>query len=127
MNINKKLLLLGKSLFFMSLWSALFSFGLHLMFDINFWGSFIIATILQIIAPLAYNKYVVVNSLKSSLEEYNKKPYKQYRIPLTCQSCGSNEDIDVDLNNTTYKCSNCHRTNAIYVSFTTAVVFDSNE
>jgi DNA-directed RNA polymerase subunit RPC12/RpoP len=95
------------------------------MFAINFWGTFLLTATIQFIFPHLYEKYAIYQNVRAAVDEYNKKPYKKYNIPLTCQYCGREEGVDIDLEDTTYKCGNCSRTNAIYVTFTTAAISES--
>lgn len=125
MNNYKKILLVFKSLGILGIISTIFAFSLLWMFAINFWGTFILCSMIQIIFPFIYEKYVLYRSVQDTLDEYRQKPYKKYNIPLTCQYCGREEGVDIDLEDTTYNCANCKRPNAIYVTFTTAVISDA--
>jgi hypothetical protein len=121
----KKFLLLLQSILTMGVISSGVGLAIWWMFAINFWGVFLLTSIVQLIFPRLYDKFLYSKAIKDGLDEYNAKPYKKYQITLACQSCGHRENIDVDLNDTVYKCDHCHRMNGIYVTFTTAVISDT--
>lgn len=84
------------------------------------WVAFYVLLIFLGDYGLRYIKDVMI--IKKSLDIYNSKPYKQYAIDTTCQSCGHKEVQAIDFDTLEYKCENCKRKNAIYVTYTTAAV-----
>jgi len=124
MNASKKILLIVKSLLLLGGISTVCAFALLLMFGINFWGTFALTVLIQFIFPPIIERWTFSKKIQDAVNEYNSKPYKKYNIPLTCQYCGVQENVDIDLEDTRYKCANCERTNAIYVAFTTAIISD---
>lgn len=124
MNTSKKILLICKAISIIVATSSLIAWSFMTLFAVNFWAMFIIGVVLQLIFPELKDTYIFSKNVRDSLKEYADKPFRKYEIPLTCQYCGSKEVIDVDLNNTTYKCQTCDRKNAVYVSFMTAAISD---
>lgn len=122
MTTNKKILIIVLSLLGIATISAISGFAFHAIWGLDYWGVFCLSALIQFAAPLAVERYTFSKKIQKSVEEYASKPYRKYEIPLTCQYCGHSEAVDVDLNNTIYKCSTCERRNAVYVSFMTAVI-----
>ena len=99
-----------------------FGLGMNLVFGLSSLGAGVLAFIAQIGGYLFYDKVVEYNLLKSAIDDFKSKPYKEYNIPLSCQYCGKAENINVDLNETIYECSNCKRKNGIHVTFMTTAM-----
>ncbi len=76
-----------------------------------------------------YNSHLEL--LKREIEEYSSKDYKKYILPLTCQACGKENTVELDLENTEFTCKFCGVENAIYTNFSTVVktspMYDVND
>jgi DNA-directed RNA polymerase subunit RPC12/RpoP len=122
MKTNKKLLFLAVSLGITSLISGGLSLGFSAFFSIPFWGSFWFFFCAQILGSLAWDRYMETNKIVSEVKAYNMKPYKKYFIPLNCAHCGHKNEIEIDLTDTEFRCSNCLKYNGIHVNFMTAAI-----
>lgn len=122
MKTSKKILAILTSLTVVSGIAALISTGGSMLFGLPFWGIFTLVSALQLIVPSIvdglYAKYI----LKKNIDEYNNKPYKQYPIKTACQHCGNLAVLNLDLDDTEYVCGNCHKHNAVHVTFMTAAI-----
>jgi len=122
MKTSKKILAVVTSLTIVSAIATLISGGCFLLFGLSFWGVFGLTVGAQLIVPAVvdglYSKYI----LKKHVEEYNSKPYKQYPINTACQHCGNMAILNLDLDDTEYVCGNCHKHNAVHVTFMTAAI-----
>jgi DNA-directed RNA polymerase subunit RPC12/RpoP len=122
MTTQKKLLIVFLVLLAIAAISATAGFAGAVLFGLHYWGVFALTALVQFIIPLAAERYTFSKKIQEAVKEYANKPFRKYEIPLTCQYCGHSETVDVDLNNTVYKCSTCDRKNAVYVSFMTAII-----
>lgn len=122
MTTNKKILAIVISILGIAAISTVAAFSFFYLAGLHFWGVFGFATLVQILAPWAAERYTFSQEVQNTVKEYANKPFRKYEIPLTCQYCGHSEPVDIDLTNTTYKCSTCERKNAVYVYFQTAVM-----
>lgn len=57
-------------------------------------------------------------------EEYQSLDYKKYIVPLMCRGCGKENNVEMDLSNTEFRCKYCSKSNAIYINFTVASITD---
>lgn len=67
-----------------------------------------------------FDKHKQEKIIKDALAKYEGLEYKKYLIPLTCQECGKENNVELDLTKTEFKCRFCERKNAIYINFSTA-------
>jgi hypothetical protein len=85
----------------------------------------------QLANELETNYTAHVDLLKKEIEEYASKDYKKYILPLTCQACGKENTVELDLENTEFTCKFCEVENAIYTNFSTVVktspMYDVND
>jgi hypothetical protein len=121
MKTSKKLLVITMAVMLVVLISVIIGNCVFYAFGWNAWAVGILAFLAQVwsksIWEYCMDKFVILKEL----QKYNAKPYKEYRIPLTCQTCGQTQPVDIDLATTTvYECRNCHRRNGIHIQFTTA-------
>lgn len=122
MKTSKKILILVVSLGITSLLSAGLAMGLYSFFSVSFWSSFWFFFCSQILGSLAWDRYGETNKIIEAVNEYNKKPYKKYIIPLNCAHCGHKNEIELDLTDTEYRCTNCLKYNGIHVNFMSAAI-----
>ena len=121
MKTSKKILLIITSLGITSGLSAALAGGIS-MLGYSFWLSYWFLCAFQIICPIIWNRYYETRNIINLIKEYNAKPYKKYEIPLDCANCGSKNNIEIDLTETEFRCTNCQKFNGIHVSFMTAVI-----
>lgn len=101
---------------------AIIAIGLFYIMGIPFLMTFITLVASSILFEQFVEKGVNAKRLADFTDKYSKLPYKKYIIKLDCQSCGFPNSADVDLDsNTEFVCTRCHRKNAIYTTFTTAI------
>lgn len=114
---------------------AVLGVGLHMLFGVSALAVGLTTVALQWFYNYWYTYHKQFNLVTESLAEqqatideslahYNALEYKKYKIPLTCQGCGRNNDVELDLTNTEFVCSFCELDNAIYINFTTATKTD---
>lgn len=128
MKINKKILIIAVSLGISSLISLGLSWGVVALFDISFLGSFLFFLALQFLIHFIINDwYESTNVIKEQkeikevLQEYNKKPFKQYLLELNCSHCSAKNEVVLDLDEETeFKCTNCGKDNVVYTNIMTA-------
>jgi hypothetical protein len=121
MKTSKKILIISIVVAFIFLVAAVFGW-VGTAFGLPFWPITVGICVLQIVGKILFDRYYEYNLLKTSLEEYTSKPYKEYLVPLICQVCGKTDNVSMDLTKTEYRCTNCERMNAIYVTFATAAM-----
>lgn len=102
--------------------SAGIAFGLNLLFNFSIWGSMLVAMTLQISWSLFRSEYLEGKQFLQLAKEYASKPYRKYIIPLNCAHCGSNNEIEIDLTDTEFRCDNCKKYNGIHTNFMTAAI-----
>ena len=123
MTNNKKLLLIFRSLLIIGSISTGISFLLNWIFPVlPFWGLLILITILQFPLNTFLDRYSAYRESIGLLREYAAKPFRKYNIALNCSYCGKETPVDVELTDTTFKCGNCQRTNALYITFMPAAM-----
>lgn len=122
MKTSKKILAVITSLALVALISGLIASGCHIIFGLSFWGIFNMVVGLQLIVPYAFESIWSKYVLQKQLTEYNNKPYKQYPIKTACQHCGNVATLNLDLDDSEYICGNCHKHNAVHVTFMTAAM-----
>jgi hypothetical protein len=122
MKTSKKILIACFSVGVSLLLSILITLGLSIFINVSFW--YMVSAIVGIIFITNYflEYHRETNIIKQELKKLNEKPFKEYTIESTCQSCGHKQNVIIDLTNLEYKCDYCKRTNAIYVNFMTAAV-----
>jgi phage FluMu protein Com len=121
MKTSKKILIIIKALFLLGITSCLLAWPTALIFPIVSFPLWVLTYVVLIFLGdygLQYVRDTLI--IKRKLEEYNSKPYKQYAIDTVCQYCGHKEVQTVDLDKLEYKCEQCKKVNAIYVTFMTA-------
>lgn len=121
MRTSKKLLLIGIALGLVLFVAGTVAWAASAI-GLSYWPIFSGMVTLQIIGKMLFDRFVEFNYIKKSMDEYNKKPYKEYQVPLICQICGKTDNVAMDLSETEYRCTGCHRKNAIYVTFATAAL-----
>lgn len=122
MKTSKKLLYIGTSVLITSLISAGLAAGMFAIFGISFPHAFFFWFAAQVLGFLAWERYGETQKILKSVEEYNKKPYKKYWIPLNCAHCGHKNEIEIDLTDTEFRCPNCLKFNGIHVNFMAAAI-----
>lgn len=122
MRTSKIILLFIWSVGIVFLLSCLLSAGLSSLFAVPFFPMVGASMVVIFIFNYLLQYYRDIRVIKNELSKLNAKPYKQYEIESTCQSCGNRQMVAVDLDNLEYSCDKCKKTNAIYVSFMTAAV-----
>jgi hypothetical protein len=122
MKTSKKILFIILSILLVGLISTGLAFGIELFFAFSFWKSFVFVSVLQLLVPILWDRYYVSKQLIAIANDYNSKPFRKYIIPLNCSHCGFKNDIDIDLNETEFKCTNCKKDNGIHLAFQTAAI-----
>lgn len=122
MKTSKKILAVIVSLAIMATIATLLASGAYAVFGLSFWGIFELAIGTQLIIPYLFENVWEKYVLKKQIDEYNSKPYKQYPIKTACQHCGNLAVLNLDLDDTEYVCGNCHKHNAVHVTFMTAAI-----
>jgi len=122
MRLSKKILLIIVSIALIFGMSWLIAFGGFHLLNMHFWGVFSLTTALQLILPRIYDAFVEKYFIVKTITEYNSKPYKQYPINTACQHCGNIATLNLDLDDSEYVCGNCHKHNAVHVTFMTAAL-----
>ncbi len=122
MKLSKKVLIFALSLFLTFSLASVLSLGVSAFTNISFWPltGFFMGLIWVINYFLQYYRDTLV--IEKHLKEINSKPYKDYTLESTCQSCGHKQNVAVNLEDLEYTCDRCKRKNAIYVTFMTAAV-----
>jgi DNA-directed RNA polymerase subunit RPC12/RpoP len=64
----------------------------------------------------------ISNLPAEEVKAYNQKPYKKYLIPLNCAHCGHKNEIEIDLTDTEFRCTNCLKYNGIHTNFMAAAI-----
>ena len=122
MKTSKRILVVMVSLLLVTIIAASLASGLQFLLGYPFWQLFYSFVGLQLIAPKITDYLYEKLILKKVLDEYNSKPYKQYAINTACQHCGNVSTMNLDLDDTEYKCGNCQKGNAVHVTFMTAAI-----
>ena len=122
MKTSKKILIVITSIFFVSLISTLIASGCYAAFGLSFWGIFGLTLGAQLTIPYIWENVWEKYIIQKQLNEYNSKPYKQYPIQTACQHCGNIATLNLDLDDSEYLCGNCHKHNAVHVTFMTAAI-----
>jgi hypothetical protein len=122
MKTSKKILFLTISLGITSLISGGLALGINAFFSIPFWGSFWFFVCAQILGSLAWDRYMETERIVAEVKAYNQKPYKKYLIPLNCAHCGHKNEIEIDLTDTEFRCTNCLKYNGIHTNFMAAAI-----
>jgi len=122
MKTSKKILFLAISLGITSLISGGLALGLNAFFSIYYWGSFWFFFCSQILGSLAWDRFGETNKILAEVKEYNKKPFRKYLIPLNCAHCGHKNEIELDLTDTEFRCTNCLKHNGIHTNFMTTAI-----
>jgi|TARA_R110000803_G_scaffold51753_2_gene106786 hypothetical protein len=100
--------------------SFLVGLGLFLLFDISWWGITAIGVGLQWFYTYWHKHHKEYNRIEESLVKYDALEFKQYLVPLTCQGCAMENDVELDLTETEFVCVGCGVKNSIWINFTTA-------
>lgn len=126
MKTSKKLLIVAISLFFTSIISACLALGAITFFGASFWYAFWFFNALQIGGSVAWDKFYesrnTVRILEEHAKEFANKPFRKYLIPLQCSHCSHTNEIEIDLNDTEFRCEGCKKYNGVHVNFTTAAI-----
>lgn len=122
MKTSKKILYAIISFIIIGIISGGLSIGLELFLGFAFWKSFFFVSVIQLVAPMLWNKYYESAQLIELAREYTSKPFKRYMINLNCAHCGHINSIDMDLAETEFKCVNCKKDNGIHIEFMTAAI-----
>lgn len=125
MKTSKKILLLFVSLTIVCAISTIIAYSLFFLFNISFWGIFGLSTAVQIGWSIFRFQYIEEKERKATLAlmtEYLSKPFRRYIIEMNCAHCGHKNEIEVDLNNTEFKCENCKKYNGLHVNFMAAAI-----
>lgn len=98
------------------------SAGLYFTFAIPFMPAAITLILFSALFDQILTKSINAKRLADFTDKYSKLQYKKYMVELTCQSCNYTNVVELDLTkNTEFVCERCHRKNAIYTTFTTAI------
>lgn len=122
MKTSKKILIIFSSLFLTACLSAGLSFGTAFLLDWSFWPLFWLFFSCQILISFCYDRFYESKKLLDAVKEYTSKPYKKYIIPINCGHCGSKNELEIDLTDTEFKCSNCKKYNGIHINFMAAAI-----
>lgn len=122
MKTSKTILLFATSILITSTISAGLAGGLYGFFNIAFWNSFWFFFCLQVLGSFLWDRYAETNQIVAAVKEYNNKPYRKYLIPLNCGHCGYKNEIEIDLTDNEFQCSNCLKNNGIHVNFMAAAI-----
>ena len=122
MRTSKKILAILLSLIAVVAVSAMVSTPIYFIFGFPFWPMVCGVSGLFIIANYLSQYWQENKIIKAEFAKLKEKPYQDFLIDSTCQYCGHRESIRMDLNSLEYKCTQCKKTNAIYISFMTAAV-----
>jgi hypothetical protein len=94
-------------------------------FNINFWSSFFLITIIQIVIWNIF-QYIQESKLIKFHAEQEQQVFEQLSkqsVVVPCQSCGHESLVPIGLDrNNTFDCDKCNKTNAIYIDIETAIV-----
>lgn len=100
----------------------LISVGLYFMLSVSLLWSLLTTISLSIVIDKIIDKVINAKRLADFTDRYSKLPYKTFMTQLQCQACGHTNITSIDLtDNTEFVCASCHRKNAIYTTFTTAI------
>jgi hypothetical protein len=102
--------------------SSLVGVGLGFILNIPWWTIAMSLIGIQWYFTYWLDKHKHTKLIKDALTKYESLDYKKYRIPLTCQECGRENNVELDLTNTEFTCKFCERKNAIYINFSTASI-----
>jgi hypothetical protein len=122
MKTSKKILIAILSIGISFVLSILVTLGILAFIAIPFWPVVGACMALIFIVNYFLEYYRDTEVIQKELKKLNDKPFKEYTIESTCQSCGHKQNVVIDLNELEYKCDHCKRSNAIYVNFMTAAV-----
>ena len=122
MKTSKKILMLVTSIGITAITSAAATVILSIFWTVPFWSTVACLSVVQIAATVAWDNLYESRRVVKAVEEYNSKPYRRYMIELNCAHCGIKNEVDVDLNETEFRCNNCRKFNGIHVNFITAAV-----
>jgi DNA-directed RNA polymerase subunit RPC12/RpoP len=122
MKTSKKILVLLLSLTITFVISSILTVGLGIFTTVPFWPATSSFMILIWLINYFFQYYRDTYVIQSELKKLNSKPYKDYTMESTCQSCGHKQNVVVNLEDLEYSCDRCKRKNAIYVTFMTAAV-----
>ena len=89
-----------KLLLALSLWvlpSTMLGLGLWYLFDISWIGIALTGIAAQWFYSYWAKHHREYNRIEKSLERYDSLEYKQYLVPLTCQECGKENEVELDL------------------------------
>ena len=125
MKTSKRLLLLLGFFVVTALVAAVLSIP-AILFGYSFFLSFIFWAGVQVAVSYWYDRYVELNIMEDTKAKVLAKPFREYTIVLPCQSCGHNNEVLTDLNNSTFRCTRCKRKNAIHTTFMSTVESDVN-
>lgn len=125
MNTPKKILTIGLSIGAIVLIASLAGWAVSAIFGVSFWAVFTLVVLGQLATPYLFEQYTYSKKIRNAVQEYANKPYKKYQIKLNCQYCSHSQPVEIDLDDTVFKCEQCERKNAIYVAFTPVAI--SNE
>jgi DNA-directed RNA polymerase subunit RPC12/RpoP len=122
MKTSKKILIAILSIGISFVLSILVTLGVSIFISLPFWS--MVGACMGLIFTVNYflEYHRDTNIIRQELKKLNEKPFKEYTIESTCQSCGHKQNVVIDLNELEYKCDHCKRSNAIYVNFMTAAV-----
>jgi hypothetical protein len=122
MKTNKKILLIATSVAITVVISILLALGLYIIFGWNIIGCSLFFTVLQLSWSIYRSEYLDRKKIVEAVQEYSKKPYKKYLIPINCGHCGSKNELEIDLTDTEFQCDNCKKYNGLHVNFMAAAI-----
>ena len=122
MKTSKKILLVAVSLIVTSLISAGIALGCSVFFGLAFWHVFWFGNAAQVGGTLLWDKFYESRKIIEAVQAYANVPYKKYLLELNCGHCGHKNEVEVDLVETEFRCTNCQKFNGIHVTFMAAAI-----
>lgn len=122
MKTSKKILMLVTSLGITVAISIAITGILSIFWAFSFWAIVACLSGVQLAATITWDNMYESRRIVKAVQEYNSKPYRRYMIELNCAHCGSKNEVDVDLNETEFRCINCRKFNGIHVNFIAAAI-----
>jgi DNA-directed RNA polymerase subunit RPC12/RpoP len=127
MKTSKKILIIFTSILVTALISTGLSAGTSFILSWNFWPIFWLFFAAQILGSLIWDKYYESNQIIAAVKEYASRPYRKYMLAMNCAHCGHKNEIEIDLTDTEFRCSNCQKYNGIHVNFMAAAITEPTD
>jgi DNA-directed RNA polymerase subunit RPC12/RpoP len=97
----------------------------YIVVEIPFWSIYTLCFLFPIAANAFYEKIENSLILKKTLDEYNKKPYRNYEVELECQHCTKVSPINMTLDDSEYSCKHCGNRNLIHTHFSVFAISET--